>query len=126
MYYKFILGSHYEIENISRSHILLSKPQINHSSTQPQPNITLVELDTNMTLHTTPPAHPTRHKSMFAISQLLLRVVKSRKHSKHNCGTKMRKLRNHDRGNSRAKCGKKITNESSSLKGLVSMRYHQC
>ena len=36
---------------------MLSKHQLNHNSTQPQPNITLVGLDTKMTLQTTPP-HP--------------------------------------------------------------------
>ena len=36
----------------------LSNPQLNHNSTQPQPNITLVGLDTEMNLHTTPPTHP--------------------------------------------------------------------
>ena len=47
----------------------LSKPQLNHKSTQP--NITLVGLDTKTTLHTTPP--PTPHtNSILAISQLLL------------------------------------------------------
>ena len=35
---------------------LLSKPQLNHNLTQPQPNKTLVGLDTKMTLH--PPPHP--------------------------------------------------------------------
>ena len=32
----------------------LSKPQLNHNSTQPQPNITLVGLETKKTLHTAP------------------------------------------------------------------------
>ena len=48
---------------------MLSKPQLNDISTQPQYNITLVGLDMKMTLHTTP---PTNTNSMLAISQLLL------------------------------------------------------
>ena len=39
---------------------VLSKPQLNHNSTQPQPNMTLVGLDMKMTLQTTPPPHPTQ------------------------------------------------------------------
>ena len=39
----------------------LPNPQLNHNSTQPQPNITLVGLDTKMTLHTTPPPHHPTH-----------------------------------------------------------------
>ena len=35
---------------------ILSKPQLNHNSTQPQFNITLVGLDIKITLHTNPPA----------------------------------------------------------------------
>ena len=31
---------------------ILSKPQLNHNSIQPQPNITFVGLDLKMTLHT--------------------------------------------------------------------------
>ena len=48
--------------------LLLSKPQLNHNSTQRQPNITSVWLDTKMTLHTT----SSHRNSMSAISQLLL------------------------------------------------------
>ena len=51
--------------------IKLSKPQLNHNSTQP--NVTLVGLDMKIILYTTPP-HPTTHhrNSMLAISRLLL------------------------------------------------------
>ena len=55
---------------LSRSY-KLSKPQLSHNSTQPQFNITLVGLDTKMTLHTTPPHHH-HTNSMLAISQLLM------------------------------------------------------
>ena len=41
---------------------LLSNPQINHNSTQPHPNITVVRLDLKMTLQTTPPTQPTPQK----------------------------------------------------------------
>ena len=47
----------------------MSKPQLNHKSTQPQFKITLVGLNTKMTVHTTPltdPPHP--HK--FNISNI--------------------------------------------------------
>ena len=48
---------------------LLSKPQLNYNSTQPQFNITLVLLDKKMTLHTTPPTHyPPRKINMSNIS----------------------------------------------------------
>ena len=47
---------------------VLSKPQLNHSSTQP--NITLVGIDTKMTLHT---PHPTTHRnSMLAFTDPIL------------------------------------------------------
>ena len=48
-----------------------NKKQLNHNSTQPQPNITLVGLDMKMPLHTTPPTPP-HTNSMSAISQLLV------------------------------------------------------
>ena len=44
--------------------IMLSKPQLNHNSTQPQPNITLVGLDTKMTLHSTTPSNTTHPKKL--------------------------------------------------------------
>ena len=48
---------------------LLSKPQLNYNSTQPQFNITLVVLDKKMTFHTTPPTHyPPRKINMSNIS----------------------------------------------------------
>ena len=51
---------------------ILSKPQLNHNSTQPQPSISLVGIDTKMTLHTTPSHQPTHRNAMLAIYQLLL------------------------------------------------------
>ena len=40
--------------------VQLSKSQLNRNLTQLQPNITLVGLDTKMTLQTTPHHHPTQ------------------------------------------------------------------
>ena len=47
----------------------LSKPQLNHDSTQPQPNITLVGLDTKLTF--TPPPPPTHTRSWEHLGQIL-------------------------------------------------------
>ena len=41
---------------VARCDIILSKPQLNHNSTQPE--ITLVGLDMKITLHTTSPTQP--------------------------------------------------------------------
>ena len=63
-----------------------SKPQLNHNSTQPQRNITLVRLVTKMTLHTTPPPppHPPTETQCeqyfnadFAIAVIFYPVVKT-------------------------------------------------
>ena len=54
------------------------------------------------------------------------RVVKSCKHGKRACGTKMMRLRNHERRNSCTKRRKKFPNKSCSLKKVVSMRFPQC
>ena len=51
---------------------LIVEPQLNHNSTQPEPNITLFELDMKMILHTTPTTHPHKFNSMSSISRLLL------------------------------------------------------
>ena len=47
----------------------LSKPQLNHDSTQSQPNITLVGLDTKLTF--TPPPPPTHTHSWEHLGQIL-------------------------------------------------------
>ena len=50
-----------------------------------------------------------------------VRVVKSRKHGKRACGTRMRRLRNPERGNSRAKC-----RDNETINKIASMRFPQC
>ena len=51
---------------------MLSNSQLNHKTTQPQPNITLLGLDLKMTLHTPPPTHAPHTNSISAIFQLLM------------------------------------------------------
>ena len=56
----------------STTFTILSKPQLNHNLTQPQPNITLVGFAMRMTLHNPSPPPPHPPHSMSEISQLLL------------------------------------------------------
>ena len=50
-----MMGIFKKTEIIGLKKSLLSNPQLNHNSAQPQHNITLVGLDMKMTLHATPP-----------------------------------------------------------------------
>ena len=67
--YDWQVHTHKDFRTIDWRIGILSKLQLHHNSTQPQPNITLVGLDTKLTLHT-PPHHQQQKLNIINISDV--------------------------------------------------------